>query len=66
MAHPEQLAFIDLTRSYLIEDIGSSDVLEIGSCDVSGSIREIFDGARSYRGVDLVEGPGVDYCHVGP
>jgi len=34
-------------------------VLEIGSLDINGSIRPLFDTAH-YHGIDLVEGPGVD------
>lgn len=32
--------------------------LEVGSCDVNGSVRPLFTG--EYVGVDIVEGPGVD------
>jgi SAM-dependent methyltransferase len=34
-------------------------VLEIGSADVNGSIRRFFTG--DYMGVDLAQGPGVDF-----
>lgn len=36
------------------------DVLEIGSLDINGSVRPLFGAARSYHGLDLVDGPGVD------
>ncbi len=36
------------------------DVLEIGSLDINGSVRPLFAAARTYHGIDLVEGPGVD------
>jgi SAM-dependent methyltransferase len=36
------------------------DVLEIGSCDVNGSVRPLFPAATRYHGLDIVAGPGVD------
>ena len=37
------------------------DILEIGSLDINGSVRGIFDSfAASYTGLDVVAGPGVD------
>jgi len=35
-------------------------VLEVGSRNVNGSVRPIFNGVRQYVGVDLVAGPDVD------
>jgi hypothetical protein len=39
-------------------------VLEIGSLDINGSVRSLFDGLiadeGSYLGIDVQEGPGVD------
>lgn len=40
--------------------LGSVDVLEIGSCDVNGSVRPLFPGAVRYHGLDVVAGFGVD------
>jgi SAM-dependent methyltransferase len=34
-------------------------VLEVGSRDINGSIRPLFDGS-DYTGLDITEGPGVD------
>lgn len=39
-------------------------VLEVGSYDVNGSIRKMFEGSE-YLGVDLFEGPGVDVVSSG-
>lgn len=36
------------------------DVLEVGSHNVNGSVRELFDGCRHYVGIDPWDGPGVD------
>jgi SAM-dependent methyltransferase len=42
-------------------DLEGLDVLEVGSYDVNGSVRELFAGARSYLGIDSRPGPGVDH-----
>ena len=46
----------------------AGDVLEVGSRDVNGSIRDLFLDRRrfgKYVGVDIVEGPGVDIMASG-
>jgi SAM-dependent methyltransferase len=42
--------------------IAGRRVLEVGSYDVNGSLRPLLEswGPAEYRGVDLIEGPGVD------
>lgn len=35
-------------------------VLEIGSLDINGSVRPLFEDAEYYIGIDMQEGPGVD------
>lgn len=37
-----------------------STFLEIGALDVNGSVRHFFPWAKSYTGLDIVDGPGVD------
>ena len=37
-----------------------ASVLEIGSLDINGSVRPLFEGAARYHGIDLADGPGVD------
>jgi SAM-dependent methyltransferase len=59
MAHQEQLNFVRTTSQCLTEDYSNRKVLEIGSFDVNGSIRQFFEKS-TYVGVDLTEGPGVD------
>jgi hypothetical protein len=37
------------------------DVLDVGGRDVNGTVRELFTDARTYTGVDLYPGDGVDW-----
>lgn len=64
MAHPQQLQFVKSIAKALAGDYSSRKVLEIGSYDVNGSVRNFFLGAE-YLGVDLVAGPGVDLVSEG-
>lgn len=43
----------------------TGDVLEIGSRDVNGTVRSLFRDARSYTGIDVSPGPGVDVAADG-
>jgi SAM-dependent methyltransferase len=36
------------------------DVLDCGSLDINGNNRYLFPNAKSYTGIDIVEGPNVD------
>lgn len=53
-------------------DAPNVDVIEVGSYDENGTVRNLFEGARSYTGIDMREGPGVDIAvdvmmlHSGP
>jgi SAM-dependent methyltransferase len=45
-------------------DLKSKSVLEVGSKDENGTVRDLFD-TDIYIGVDMRDGPGVDYvCHA--
>jgi hypothetical protein len=57
--HAEVEQFLNETRSYI--DWDTADVLEIGAQDVNGSTRSIIGDWYRWTGIDLVEGPGVDY-----
>src|SRR5687767_6017676 len=65
MSHPEQIGFFTALADSNRELLDGCTVLEIGSYDVNGTVREIFSAAKSYVGVDLVEGPGVDVVGYG-
>lgn len=59
MAHLEQLTFVNILSKKIYRHISHLDILEIGSYDVNGSIRQFFQNGN-YIGVDLIEGKGVD------
>lgn len=65
MSHPEQMAFFRAVADRNACLVQGARVLEIGSYDVNGSIRRLFEAADSYVGVDLTEGPGVDVISYG-
>lgn len=59
MSHPEQQAFIGHCKRFLPAWFRDKTVLEIGSLDINGSVREFFEDCR-YTGIDLGPGKGVD------
>lgn len=60
--HPPVMEWVESTFNvWRGQETGPFDILEIGSLDINGSVRPIFkDTKRSYIGVDMQEGPGVD------
>lgn len=58
--HESVIRFVE--RQLLIEDVQQKDVLEVGSYDVNGSARPLVCSyvPRSYTGIDMRQGPGVD------
>jgi SAM-dependent methyltransferase len=60
MSHPEQLKWFTAVRQAVQIPLSDMTVVEVGSADVYGSVREIFRGAGNYIGLDLAPGPGVD------
>lgn len=65
MSHVEQVAFFKAVVDANLELVAGASVLEIGSYDVNGSVRNLFAAAGRYVGVDLVAGPGVDVVRFG-
>ena len=66
MSHPKQLQFLKNLSILLFKEKKPSDfnILEIGSYEVNGSIRNFFGGSK-YLGIDLTNGPGVDLVMSG-
>ena len=65
MSHAEQLGFFAAVAAANQPVVQGGRLLEIGSYDVNGTLREQFAGVRQHLGVDLVEGPGVDLVAFG-
>ena len=65
MSHPEQLAFFQAVVDRNPTLVDGAKIIEIGSYDVNGSVRDIFEGAEQFVGVDLTEGAGVDIVAYG-
>ncbi len=64
MAHYEQLEFVRLTRDAFPSAFRKSRILEIGSWDVNGGVRQLFEECE-YVGVDIAPGKGVDHVGTG-
>ncbi|MGB8338544.1 MAG: methyltransferase domain-containing protein [Burkholderiales bacterium] len=64
MAHPQQAEFVSTVRGYYPHIFSGARVLEVGSLDINGSVREMFLNCN-YTGADLQIGPGVDLACQG-
>ena len=62
MSHIDQVNFVQKFIEYYNDNNFDKNVnvLEIGSLDVNGNIRKLFNFCNEYIGVDLEEGPNVD------
>jgi len=71
MAHPQQRKFIQLIQGHFVKNNLNKlnrkiNILEIGSYDVNGSIREFLQtDSAQYIEVDLCDGKGVDVVSYG-
>ena len=59
MAHPEQRQFFERVKHMHPWSFKDVHVLDCGSLDVNGSLRDLFEGG-SYTGIDIVAGRNVD------
>lgn len=59
MSHKEQREFCASVKARFPGMFRDVSVLDVGSLDINGSNRSLFEGAR-YLGIDLSEGPNVD------
>ena len=61
MSHLEQKKFIEFSLDELkkLPNFKKFSVLDVGSYDVGGSIKDLFP-KNCYKGVDLIKGPNVD------
>ncbi len=62
MAHIDQINFVKEFKEFYINNGFNKDIniLEIGSLDVNGNIRNLFNFTNDYTGIDLEKGPNVD------
>lgn len=59
MAHNEQREFISSLKSIFRDKFFDKKVLEIGSLNINGTLRDFFSSC-DYTGIDVGDGPGVD------
>jgi SAM-dependent methyltransferase len=59
MAHPEQFDYIETLKNKFPQSFKEKKVLEVGSLNINGSIRTLFDKC-DYTGLDLESGSCVD------
>lgn len=64
MSHREQLEFISRVKTQYPKFFKKSLVLEIGSLNINGSVRQFFEECV-YIGVDVEKGPCVDVVSLG-
>lgn len=64
MSHAEQREFITTVKNRFPEFFSSKKVIEIGSLDINGTVRDFFTDCE-YIGVDVGPGPGVDLVSLG-
>lgn len=60
MAHPAQRQFFERVRERFPDAFTGVEVLEVGSLDINGTVRDLFSNTVRYIGVDVGEGKGVD------
>ena len=63
MSHFEQHRFVQGVKGRFPEYFSNKRVLEVGSLNINGSVRQFFDSC-AYTGVDLA--PGKDVDRIGP
>ena len=59
MAHGAQREYVKSIKKIFPEHFIGSKVLEIGSLDINGSVRDLFENC-DYLGIDVGQGEGVD------
>ena len=60
MAHKEQRDFFESMQKKFPKYFSGVSVIEMGSLNVNGTVRDFYANVDRYVGVDLSEGPGVD------
>ena len=61
MSHFDQIKFVENSRNFYLNNFEKCiDILEVGSLDINGTVRYLFKFAKSYIGIDLIDGNNVD------
>jgi len=60
MAHLEQKVYFIKIKSMFPDSFNNTSVVEIGSLNINGTVRDLFTNSKRYVGIDLENGPGVD------
>lgn len=61
MAHPAQREFFKTVKERFPERFRKCNVLDVGSLDINGNNRWLFDDPMIYTGIDIGPGPNVDF-----
>ena len=61
MAHQAQKAFFNRVKELYPHFFNKGIVLDFGSLDINGSLKDIFSADTLYRGIDIVAGKNVDF-----
>ena len=58
MSHIDQINFVKEFKNFYINNKFDKDIniLEVGSLDINGSIKDLFNFCSNYTGVDLEKG----------
>jgi|ERR1044072_2638470 SAM-dependent methyltransferase len=60
MAHDAQRVFVNAVKSAYPDHFTNTRVVEMGSLDINGTVRDFFTDPIWYVGIDVGPGPGVD------
>jgi SAM-dependent methyltransferase len=60
MAHRAQFNFFAKVKQQFPEYFTNTSVVEMGSLNINGTVRVLFENPKNYVGIDLGEGSGVD------
>lgn len=60
MAHAAQFRFFAGVKQQFPDYFKETSVIEIGSLNINGTVRVLFENTKQYLGLDLGEGDGVD------
>ncbi len=59
------MQFIQKTKDHFPECFDDRLVLEVGSLNINGTVRDFFSNNKLYVGIDLIQGNGVDLVCAG-